>query len=86
MALVDERKIHVLIHIYEHGPVTGYGIATSDDENVEYTKGYIYDVLDELETEGMIEVADRESEGRQRVTYQLTENGKLLLRALERTS
>ena len=86
MALVDERKVHVLLHIYEHSPVTGYGIATSDDENIEYTKGYIYDVLDELETEGMIEVADRESEGRQRVTYQLTENGELLLRALDRIS
>jgi DNA-binding PadR family transcriptional regulator len=86
MALVDERKVHLLLHIYENGPVTGYGIATSENENIEYTKGYIYDVLDELETEGMIEVANRESEGRQRVTYQLTENGELLLRALDRIS
>jgi|GEM_PF-2704936 len=86
MALVDERKVHVLLHIHEHGPVTGYAIATSEDEDIEYTKGYIYDVLNELETEGMIEVANRESEGRQRVTYQLTENGELLLRALDQIS
>lgn len=82
MALVDERKVHVLVHIHENGPVTGYSIATSDDENIEYTKGYIYDVLSELADEDMIEVAERESEGRQRVQYQLTENGRLLLKAL----
>ncbi|RQG98190.1 helix-turn-helix transcriptional regulator [Natrarchaeobius oligotrophus] len=84
MALVDERKVDVLVYLYENGPGTGYSIAASDD--VEYTKGYIYDVLGELEDEGMIEVADRESEGRKRVTYQLTENGTLLLRALDRVS
>ncbi len=84
MALVDERKVRVLVHIHNHGPVTGYSIATDDDSDIDYTKGYIYDVLDELEEEGMIEVAEREDEGRKRVTYQLTENGELLLRALNR--
>lgn len=82
MALVDERKVNVLVHIHENGPVTGYSIATSENENIEYTKGYIYDVLRELAEEGMIEVAERESGGRQRVQYQLTENGRLLLKAL----
>lgn len=80
MSLVDERKVTVLSYLHKHGSDTGYSIATSDD--VEYTKGYIYDVLGELEEEGMIEIADRESEGRQRVRYQLTENGRLLLKAL----
>ncbi|RQG98300.1 helix-turn-helix transcriptional regulator [Natrarchaeobius oligotrophus] len=84
MALVDERKVDVLVYLHENGPDTGYSIVASDD--VEYTKGYIYDVLGELEDEGMIEVADRESKGRKRVTYQLTENGTLLLRALDRVS
>lgn len=80
MALVDERKVEVLVHIHENGPLTGYAIASSDD--IEYTQGYIYDVLTELKDEGMIEVANRETEGRKRVTYRLTENGTLLLRAL----
>lgn len=82
MALVDERKVEVLVHIHDNGPLTGYSMATSGD--VEYSKGYIYDVLGELEDEGMIEIADRESEGRKRVTYRVTENGTLLLRALDR--
>jgi DNA-binding PadR family transcriptional regulator len=84
MALVDERKVNLLVHIHEHGPVTGYGIVTSEDDDIDYSKGYIYDVLGELEDEGMIEVADQESEGRQRRFYQLTENGELLLKALDK--
>lgn len=83
MALVDERKVHVLVYIHDHGPVTGYSITTDEDSDIDYTKGYIYDVLDELADEGMIEVAEREDEGRKRVTYQLTENGELLLKALD---
>ena len=82
MALVDERKVNVLAHIHEHGPITGYAIATSGDDDIAYSKGYIYDVLGELEDEGMIEVAERESEGRKRVQYQLTDNGLLLLKAI----
>ena len=82
MPLVEDRKVDVLVYLHESGPDTGYSIATSDD--VEYTKGYIYDVLGELEEEGMIEVVDREADGRKRVQYQLTENGRLLLRALDR--
>ena len=82
MALVDERKIDVMVYLHENGPDTGYAIAA--DDGIEYTKGYIYDVLGELEGEDMVEVVDRESEGRKRVLYQLTENGRLLLKALDR--
>lgn len=82
MPLVEERKVDVLKYVHNHGPTTGYEIASSDD--IEYTKGYIYDVLGELENEGMIEIADREEEGRRRVRYIATENGRLLLRALNR--
>lgn len=84
MALVDKRKLNVLLHVHEHEPITGYAIVTSDDDDITYSKGYIYDVLDELEAEDMIEVAERESEGRKRVQYQLTENGRLLLEALDK--
>lgn len=83
MALVDDRKVNVLVHIHEHGLITGYAIATSDDDEIAYSNGYIYDVLGELEDEGMIEVAERESDGRKRVQYQLTENGLLLLQATD---
>lgn len=83
MGLVDERKVQVLVYIHENEPVTGYGIASDKDNDIDYTQSYIYDVLGELEDEGMVEVAERESEGRKRVQYQLTENGRLLLEALD---
>lgn len=82
MSLIEERKVDVLVYLHENGPDTGYSITASED--VEYTKGYIYDVLSELEDEGMIEVVEREADGRKRVQYQLTENGRLLLQALNR--
>ncbi|GAB3328327.1 PadR family transcriptional regulator [Haloplanus salinarum] len=84
MGLVDERKVQVLVYIRENEPVTGYAIASDKENDINYTQSYIYDVLGELESEGMIEVADRESEGRQRTFYRLTENGNLLLEALDR--
>ena len=84
MGLVDERKVQVLAYIHEHEPVTGYGIASDKENDIDYTQSYIYDVLGELEDEGMIEVADHESEGRQRRFYKLTENGELLLQALDK--
>lgn len=83
MGLVDERKVQVLVYIQENEPVTGYAIASDKDNDIDYTQSYIYDVLSELEDEGMVEVAERESEGRKRVQYQLTENGRLLLEALD---
>jgi DNA-binding PadR family transcriptional regulator len=83
MGLVDERKVQVLVYIHKNEPVTGYGIASDKDNEIDYTQSYIYDVLGELEEEGMIEIAKRESEGRKRVQYQLTENGRLLLEALD---
>jgi PadR family transcriptional regulator PadR len=84
MGLVDERKVQVLAYIHENEPVTGYGIASDNENDIDYTQSYIYDVLGELADEGMIEVADQESEGRQRRFYKLTENGKLLLQALDK--
>ncbi len=36
-----------------------------------------------LSDEGMIELAERETEGRKRIQFQLTENGRLLLKALD---
>lgn len=84
MGLVDERKVQVLAYIHENEPVTGYGIASDKENDIDYTQSYIYDVLQELEAEGMVEVVDRETEGRRRVHYQLTENGHLLLKALDK--
>jgi PadR family transcriptional regulator PadR len=84
MGLVDERKVQVLAYIHENEPVTGYGIASDNENDIDYTQSYIYDVLGELADEGMIEVADQESEGRQRRFYKLTENGELLLQALDK--
>ncbi|WP_312909953.1 helix-turn-helix transcriptional regulator [Natronosalvus caseinilyticus] len=51
-------------------------------KELEISSGYVYQHLQELQDEGMIEVHEDETEGRQRTTYQLTENGELLLEAL----
>lgn len=84
MALVDERKVEVLVYIHGNEPVTGYSITSDGNNDIDYTQSYIYDVLGELEDEGMVEIAERESEGRKRVEYQLTDNGRLLLKALNK--
>lgn len=77
MGLIGDTKRRLLLRLREE-PAHGYELA----DELDISKGYVYRHLDELEEEGMIEVYESETEGRQRTTYQLTENGELLLEAL----
>jgi len=77
MSLIGETKLNILLRLREE-PTHGYGLA----DELEISKGYVYQHLEELQEAGMIEVQEREEEGRQRKFYGLTENGELLLEAL----
>lgn len=77
MSLIGDTKHQILLRLQEE-PTHGYALA----KELEISSGYVYQHLEELEDAGMIEVRNKESEGRQRMTYQLTENGQLLLQAL----
>jgi DNA-binding PadR family transcriptional regulator len=77
MSLIGETKMGILRELQD-GPAHGYALA----EALEMSSGGIYTHLNELEEEGMIEVAEQRESGRQQKYYELTENGELLLEAL----
>lgn len=77
MSLIGDTKRQILLRLREE-PTHGYMLA----KELEISSGYVYKHLEELQDAGMIEIHEDESEGRQRTTYRLTENGKLLLKAL----
>jgi DNA-binding PadR family transcriptional regulator len=82
MSIIGDRKLHVLLSLREE-PAHGYQLTEKINE-VEISKPYIYTILDELEDADLIEVVETEEEGRERKTYSITDNGELLLKALER--
>jgi len=67
-------------HLVSLRDETSHGYELADE--LDLSKGYIYQHLEELREAGMIEVAENETESRQRTFYRLTENGELLLEAL----
>lgn len=77
MSLIAETKLNILVRLRE-SPTTGYTLS----QELEISSGYVYQHLEELQEEGMIEIKESESEGRQRTFYRLSENGELLLEAL----
>lgn len=77
MSLIGDTKRNILLRLRKE-PTHGYTLA----KELDISSGYVYKHLEELQDAGMIEVHKTESEGRQRTTYQLTENGELLLQAL----
>lgn len=78
MSLIGDAKLQILLQL-RNEPSHGYALANE----LGISSGYIYQHLEELREAGMIEVKENESEGRQRTFYRLTENGQLLLDALE---
>lgn len=78
MSLIGETKLAILRHL-QNAPAHGYAIADALD----ISHGGVYTHLQELEDAGMIKVTEERQEGRQQEFYTLTENGELLLRALE---
>ncbi|MFP8954422.1 PadR family transcriptional regulator [Natrialbaceae archaeon A-arb3/5] len=77
MAIIYEKKLGILLELRD-GPKHGYKLA----DELEISTGYVYSHLDELEEADLIEIAEKEESGRQRIYYRITENGRLLLRAL----
>lgn len=77
MSLIGDTKLQILLRLREE-PTHGYDLA----EELEISSGYVYRHLEELRDAGMISVLDTEEGGRQRITYELTENGELLLKSL----
>lgn len=77
MSLIGDTKLRILLRLRDE-PTHGYELA----EELEISSGYVYRHLEELQEAGMISVLETEEEGRQRITYGLTESGELLLKAL----
>lgn len=74
MAIIYQKKLDILQALRD-GQKHGYKLA--DDLGI--STGYVYVHLEELEEADLIEVAEQEESGRQRIYYQLTENGEQLL-------
>jgi DNA-binding PadR family transcriptional regulator len=77
MSLVGQTKLSILLELVD-GPKHGYAIADSLD----ISKGGVYTHLQDLQEAGMVEVQAAQEGGREKKTYRITENGRLLLRAL----
>lgn len=77
MGLVHETKLSILKELAK-GSSNGYQIS----ENTGVSKGAIYSHLQDLQEEGMVKLVAEQEGGRQKKTYEITENGLLLLEAL----
>jgi len=78
MAIVNEKILDIMLHLHDE-PAHGYQLYDDIDD---ISKGHVYQHLKELREAGLIEVHEEETEGLQRKTYGLTENGEMLLKAL----
>ncbi|WP_049936325.1 PadR family transcriptional regulator [Haloplanus natans] len=77
MSLVGETKVSILLELAD-GPKHGYQIA----DNLDISKGGVYNHIQDLKEEGMITLLEKQEGGRGQKTYEITENGRLLLEAL----
>jgi DNA-binding PadR family transcriptional regulator len=78
MSLVGETKVSILLELAD-GPKHGYQIA----DDLDISKGGVYNHLQDLEGEGMVTLLEEQEGGRGQKTYKITENGRLLLKALD---
>lgn len=78
MAIINEKMLSILRYLH-YEPTHGYQLYDDIDD---ISKGHVYQHLKELREAGLIEVHEEETEGLQRKTYRLTENGEMLLEAL----
>jgi len=78
MPIINEKVLDILLYLHDE---SAHGYQLYDDiDNI--SKGHVYQHLKELRESGLIEVHEEETEGLQRKTYRLTENGEMLLKAL----
>jgi len=78
MSLVGETKVEILRELLDE-PENGYQIA----EDLSISSGGVYNHLDDLREAGMVEVKEQKESGRGQKIYAITENGVLLLKALD---
>lgn len=78
----------LILHTLMQGPNHGYAIATAirelSDGVLNFSEGTLYPTLHGLEERGLIKSLRERGEGRPRLRYQITPDGKLAL-ARERT-
>lgn len=78
MAIIYEKKRDILEELRTE---QSHGYKLADELGI--STGYIYVHLDELEEAGLIEVAEQEESGRQRIYYRITDEGEQLLDILD---
>lgn len=76
--LISETKLAILRDLTD-GAKHGYALA----DDLDISKGAVYTHLQDLEEAGMVEVVEVQEEGRGKKIYELTDNGRLLVRAFE---
>lgn len=79
MPLIGDTKLQILKKLYRE-PKNGYRLS----KELKISSGYVYRHLEDLEEARMIELQEKEPEGRQQKIYRVTENGEHLLMAFDK--
>lgn len=79
--MANTKKMdYVLLGMLSHEPMTGYEIKKSLDTALRFfwggSYGSIYPTLSQLEKDGMVTKENTSSNGRERISYSITEHGK----------
>ena len=83
--MANSKKMdYVLLGLLSHEPLTGYEMKKRLDTTLRFfwggSYGSIYPTLNQLELEGKVTKADTSSNGREKISYSITEYGRETLR------
>lgn len=83
--MANTKKMdYVLLGLLSHEPMTGYEMKKRLDTSLRFfwggSYGSIYPTLNQLEKEGKVTKENTSSNGRERISYSITEDGKTVLR------
>lgn len=83
--MANTKKMdYVLLGLLSHEPMTGYEMKKRLDTSLRFfwggSYGSIYPTLNQLETEGKVTKEDASSNGREKISYSITEYGKETLK------
>ena len=83
--MANSKKMdYVLLGLLSHEPMTGYEMKKRLDTTLRFfwggSYGSIYPTLNRLETEGKVTKEDISSNGREKISYSITEYGKEILK------
>ena len=84
-SMANTKKMdYVLLGLLSHEPMTGYEMKKRLDTSLRFfwsgSYGSIYPTLNQLETEGKVTKEDTSSNGREKISYSITEYGKETLK------